>query len=215
MPLGMSFTFQFVRTPDPTIPPPLPQSMQPPNVLGVLANKLLLIFSDFDFWQCFLQARVVVTAAVILPPTCDPPPHFTPTRRHWLGIFIIIGFSGFIRHGFLFHFCTCHCFFDFVFFLFLSLHTYIHTWGKELVYEKEKKGRRGMASKSDFWVTNCFQILTGAALICVNGINLHKSINCLFALPLFPRSYFFITTPLCKFANWPEKETREQFKSHF
>lgn len=94
-----------------------------------------------------------------------------------------------------------------LFFLFLSLHTYIHTWGKELVYEKEKKGRRGMASKSDFWVTNCFQILTGAALICVNGINLHKSINCLFALPLFPRSYFFITTPLCKFANWPEKET--------
>lgn len=139
MPLGMSFTFQFVRTPDPTIPPPLPQSMQPPNVLGVLANKLLLIFSDFDFWQCFLQARVVVTAAVILPPTCDPPPHFTPTRRHWLGIFIIIGFSGFIRHGFLFHFCTCHCFFDFVFFCFCPC---IHTYTREERSWCTKKKRR-------------------------------------------------------------------------
>lgn len=142
MPLGMSFTFQFVRTPDPTIPPPLPQSMQPPNVLGVLANKLLLIFSDFDFWQCFLQARVVVTAAVILPPTCDPPPHFTPPRRHWLGIFIIIGFSGFIRHGFLFHFCTCHCFFDFVFVAFVL--AYIHTHvRKGAGVRKRKEGKEG------------------------------------------------------------------------
>lgn len=76
-------------------------------------------------------------------------------------------------------------------------------------------------------------------LICVNGINLHKSINCLFALPLCrcmcvcwcvcalpPWPNLAIgtlragegATPSRKFANWPKKEKQRdalsKLKSH-
>lgn len=112
---------------------------------------------------------------------------------NWLGIFIIILQAFFFYSLFLsfpFYICATLCQFlhsayviyalilaFLMSFVFLDTLTHTHWHTNTHTYTHRKRKPKWLLSDKLF--SNF-----GWMLICVNGINLHKSINCLFALPL-------------------------------